>query len=97
MAVDKPSESILLTGSSDGEVRVWSLRDDPIAHVSGFRCGESSTAAGGTEAGGGGGGRHGSGGARAAARAAVTQLGLFEGGGRAAALDGLVRVWDVER
>lgn len=86
MAVEKRSESVLLTGSAEGEVRVWSLRDHPVSRVSGFRSG------GGNDGNGGGGG-----GSRKDAHSAVTQLGIFEGSGRAAALDGLVRVWDVER
>lgn len=87
MAVEKRSESILLTGSAEGEVRVWSLREHPVSRLSGFRSGDS----------GAGGGSGGSGGARSGAHAAITQLGIFEGAGRAAALDGLVRIWDVER
>lgn len=85
IAVEKRSESILLTGSAEGEVRVWSLRDHPVSRLSGFRSGDSG-------AGGGGGG-----GAKSGTHGAITQLGVFEGAGRAAALDGLVRVWDVER
>lgn len=84
MAVEKLSESILLTGSAEGEVRVWSLREHPVSRLSGFRSGDSG-------AGGG------SGGAKSSAHAAITQLGVFEGAARAAALDGLVRIWDVER
>lgn len=87
MAVEKRSESILLTGSAEGEVRVWSLREHPVSRLSGFRSGDS----------GAGRGSGGSGGARSGAHAAITQLGIFEGAGRAAALDGLVRIWDVER
>ncbi|CAM9221408.1 unnamed protein product [Scytosiphon promiscuus] len=93
MAVERRSESILLTGSAEGEVRVWSLRENPVARLSGFRSGGDS----GDGGGGGGGGGGGLGGARKNARAPITQLGLFEGAGRAAALDGLVRIWDVER
>lgn len=84
MAVEKRSESILLTGSAEGEVRVWSLREHPVSRLSGFRSGEN-------------GGGSGGGGARSGVHAAITQLGIFEGAGRAAALDGLVRIWDVER
>lgn len=87
MAAEKRSESILLTGSAEGEVRVWSLREHPVCRVSGFRSGGDS-ADGGSGSGGG---------VRRNARAAITQLGLFEGAGRAAALDGLVRIWDIER
>ena len=89
MAVEKRSESILLTGSAEGEVRVWSLRQHPVSHISGFRSGDGG-------AGDGSGGSSG-GGARGREHAAVTQLGIFEGAGRAAALDGLIRIWDVER
>ncbi len=89
MAVERRSESILLTGSAEGDVRVWSLREHPVSRVSGFRSGDSGNGDGG---GGGGGG-----GARGKEHSSVTQLGIFEGGGRAAALDGLVRIWDVER
>lgn len=83
LAIEKRSESILLTGSAEGEVRVWSLREHPVSRLSGFRPGDSG-------AGGG------SGGARGGQHAAITQLGIFEGAGRAAALDGLVSIWDVE-
>lgn len=89
MSIEARSESILLTGSGEGEVRVWSLRDHPVVRLSGFRSGD-------TTGGGGGGGRK-SHAALRAPRAAVTQLGMFEGAGRAAALDGVIRVWDVER
>lgn len=84
MAVEKRSESVLLTGSAEGEVRVWSLREHPVSRLSGFRSGESGASGG-------------SGGAKSNGHAAITQLGVFEGAGRAAALDGLVRIWDVER
>ena len=93
MAIEARSESVLLTGSGDGEVRVWSLRDHPAVRLSGFRSGDSSTGSG-TRGGGSGRKSHGS---SRGARAAVTQLGTFEDAGRAAALDGLIRVWDVER
>ncbi|CAM9582596.1 unnamed protein product, partial [Hapterophycus canaliculatus] len=86
MAVEKRSESILLTGSAEGEVRVWSLREHPVSRLSGFRSGGDR---------GGDGGSGGGGGARKKARAAITQLGFFEGAGRAAALNGLVRIWDI--
>lgn len=89
MAVEPRSESILLTGSGEGEVRVWSLRDNPVSRLSGFRCGESSNN-------NSGGARHNSSSSPRPTRA-VTQLGLFEGGARGVALDGLVRVWDIER
>lgn len=86
MAVEGRSESILLTGSSEGEVRVWSLRKHPVARVSGFRCGDTGVS--------GGGGRK----SRVSKQSrAVTQLGLFEGRAWGAALDVVVRVWDVER
>lgn len=88
MAVERRSESVLLTGSAAGEVRVWSLRDHPVSHLSGFRSGVDNGNGGG---GGGGGARN------DPYSAAFTQLGIFEGAGRAAALDGLVRIWDVER
>lgn len=94
MAVETRSESILITGSGEGEVRVWSLSDHPVIRLSGFRAGDSGGSNSGGEAGGGG--RKGSNSSRQS-RTAITQLGIFEGAGRAAALDGLVRVWDVER
>lgn len=95
MAVEARSESILITGSGEGEVRVWSLSDHPVTRLSGFRAGDSGgSSSSGGEAGGGG--RKGSNSSRQS-RTAITQLGIFEGAGRAAALDGLVRVWDVER
>lgn len=97
MAVEPYSESILLTGSSEGEVRVWSLRDHPAERLSGFRCGEASKGNGGGSGGGGGddGKKHGRRYSRESR--AVTQLEVFEGGARGAALDGLIRVWDIER
>ena len=94
MAVETRSESILITGSGEGEVRLWSLSDHPVTRLSGFRAGDSGCSSSGGEAGGGG--RKGPNSSRQS-RAAITQLGIFEGAGRAAALDGLVRVWDVER
>lgn len=83
-----------MTGSGEGEVRVWSLSDHPVTRLSGFRAGGDNGGSSGSEAGGGG--RKGSNSSRQS-RTAITQLGIFEGAGRAAALDGLVRVWDVER
>lgn len=87
MSIEARSESILLTGSGEGEVRVWSLRDHPVVRLSGFRSGDTTGAGGGRKS-------HAS---SRAPRAAVTQLGMFEGAARAAALDGQIRVWDVER
>lgn len=85
MAVETRSESILITGSSKGEVRVWSLRENPVARLGGFRCEDA--------------GGSGKGGRDRASRppCAVSQLGIFEGGMRGAALNGLIRVWDIER
>lgn len=85
MAVETRSESILVTGSDEGEVCVWSLRDHPVRRLSGFRSGSSGS------------GRGKSGSSSRPPRSAVTQLGLFEGAARACALDGLIRLWDVER
>lgn len=91
MAVESRSESVLLTGSSVGEVRVWSLRHHPVARVGGIRCRD-------VIGGGGDGSRRTRSNSTSTQQSrAITQLGFFEGGGRGVALDGLVHVWDLER